>query len=833
VEDDGVKAPIPRWLSAALLSAALVVAITVVIALLDPRAPAVDLGVLYLLAVVPIALLYGTAVAGAVSVACMVTFNFFFLTPRHSLDPGTWEHGGLLLAFLVSSVVVSQLAALSQRQARRSARLADEQAALRRVAMLIARGAPPPEVFAVVAGDVGALLGADATHMARYELDGTATGVATWSPAGGGIPVGTRVDLEGESVAELVLRTGRPARMHGYEHASGAGAALGRDLDLRSSVGGPIVVDGRLWGVLIASTKGDGSFPDDAEARIAAFTELVATAISNTEARTHGGRLAEEQAALRRVATLVARGSPPGELFQAVTEEAGTLLGADLAAMARHEADHTLSVLATWAAAGEHPEVGAHFPLVEGDLATTLWQTGRPARIVSDDGVPARIAAIREQLGIRSSVGSPILVDGRTWGGLVVHSKQTEPLPRDIEERLGSFTELLATAIANAESRAGLARLAEEQAALRRVATLVARGAPPEGVFAMVAEEAARLLPTASAAMARYESDGTMSLVATSSGVGDRFPVGARWALGGKNVSTMVAQTGRSARIDSYADASGPVGVAVRERGFQSSVGTPIMVEGHLWGLITATSEQLLPADTEGRLVSFTELLATAVANAEGRAELMASRARIVTAADETRRRIERDLHDGVQQRLVSVGLELRAAQATVPSHLGELDGALSRVAEELASLFDELREISHGIHPSVLSEGGLAPALSSLRRRSVLPVKLELHAERRLPKQVEVAAYYVVSEALTNAAKHANASVVNVELDTRDTILQLAIRDDGIGGADRRRGSGLVGLSDRIEALGGTLQVSSPAGNGTTLLIEIPIDGQTSAVSI
>ena len=147
--------------------------------------------------------------------------------------------------------------------------------------------------------------------------------------------------------------------------------------------------------------------------------------------------------------------------------------------------------------------------------------------------------------------------------------------------------------------------------------------------------------------------------------------------------------------------------------------------------------------------------------------------------------------------------------------------------------MFDELREISHGIHPSVLSEGGLAPALSSLRRRSVLPVKLELHAERRLPKQIEVAAYYVVSEALTNAAKHANASVVNVELDTRDTILQLAIRDDGIGGADRRRGSGLVGLSDRIEALGGTLHVSSPAGNGTTLLIEIPLESQTSAVSI
>jgi signal transduction histidine kinase len=216
-----------------------------------------------------------------------------------------------------------------------------------------------------------------------------------------------------------------------------------------------------------------------------------------------------------------------------------------------------------------------------------------------------------------------------------------------------------------------------------------------------------------------------------------------------------------------------------------------------------------------------------AIANAESRAELMASRARIVAAADETRRRIERDLHDGIQQRLVSLGLELRAAQATVPAQLDELEGVLSRAAEGLTSVLDELREISHGLHPAILSEGGLEPALRALRRRSAIPVELDLHPKRPLPGRVEVAAYYVVSEALTNAAKHAHASVVNVELDTRDAILQLAIRDDGIGGADPDQGSGLVGLSDRIEALGGTLQVTSPAGNGTTLLIEVPLEGQ------
>ena len=209
----------------------------------------------------------------------------------------------------------------------------------------------------------------------------------------------------------------------------------------------------------------------------------------------------------------------------------------------------------------------------------------------------------------------------------------------------------------------------------------------------------------------------------------------------------------------------------------------------------------------------------------------MASRARIVVAADETRRRIERDLHDGIQQRLVSLGLQLRTAQATVPPQLGELEGALARVAEELASVFDELREISHGIHPAILSEGGLDPALRALRRRSAVPVELDLHVERRLPAPVEVAAYYVVSEGLTNAAKHAHASVVNVALDARDAVLRLVIRDDGIGGADPGQGSGLVGLRDRIEALGGTLQVTSPAGKGTTLLIEVPLDDQNSAV--
>jgi signal transduction histidine kinase len=291
----------------------------------------------------------------------------------------------------------------------------------------------------------------------------------------------------------------------------------------------------------------------------------------------------------------------------------------------------------------------------------------------------------------------------------------------------------------------------------------------------------------------------------------------------------MVFETGRPARIDNYAIASGSLDVAAREAGLRSAVATPITVEGRLWGIVVAgtSGERPLPADTEARLASFTKLVATAIASAQSRVELMASRARVVSASDEARRQIARDLHDGTQQRLVSLGLELRAVQAAVPSQLGELEGALSRVVGELTSVFDELREISRGIHPAILSEGGLEAALRALRRRSAVPVELNVHIGRRLPQPVEVAAYYVVSEALTNAVKHSYANVVNVELDTEDTVMQLAIRDDGIGGADANKGSGLLGLSERIEALGGTLQVTSPTGKGTTLFIEVPLADQ------
>jgi GAF domain-containing protein len=719
--------------------------------------------------------------------------------------------------------------------------LAQEQAALRRVATLVARGVPPEGVFAAVTEEVGRLLGTGLAGMARYDSDDTVTVLATWAAEGvygGAHPlVPGPWPLEGGDVASTIARTGRPVRIDDYHGVPGRIAAFVRDeLGVSSSAGSPIVVEGRVWGALFVHSKQtDRPLPRDTESRLTGFTELVATAIANAESRATLARLADEQAALRRVATLVARGVPPEEVFAAVAEEAGRLLSVEFAALGRYGLDGAITLVAVWGRTGEHIPVGRGWSLGGRDVATLVFETGRAARIESYTDTSGQLTDVGRETGVGSGVGTPVIVEGRLWGVMAAYARGGQPLPADTEARLASFTEMVATAIANAESRARVARLAEEQAALRRVATLVARGVPPEEVFAAVTEEAGRLLSAVEyAALSRYEPDRGVTVVAVWGRTGHNVRLGNRLILGGNNVGTLVFETGRPARIDNYAEASGPLADVARGEGVGAAVGTPIIVEGRRWGVMATYSApgRPLPADTEARLANFTELVATAIANAESRAALMASRARVVAAADQTRRRIERDLHDGIQQRLVSLALELRAAQAGVPLQLADLERVLSRVADGLSSVFDELREISHGIHPAILSKGGLKPALSSLCRRSAVPVELDLRAERRLPEPVEVAAYYVVSEALTNAAKHAHASVVNVKLDTDDAILRLTIRDDGVGGANLDQGSGLVGLSDRVEALGGTLQVASPAGKGTTLLIKVPLEGQSGATS-
>jgi signal transduction histidine kinase len=241
--------------------------------------------------------------------------------------------------------------------------------------------------------------------------------------------------------------------------------------------------------------------------------------------------------------------------------------------------------------------------------------------------------------------------------------------------------------------------------------------------------------------------------------------------------------------------------------------------------VIAVNGRDELPPDTEQRLEKFTELVTTAIANAEAKSELAASRRRIVAASDETRRQIERDLHDGTQQRLVSLGLAVRAAEANLPPEREDLSDELSRVAQGLADAVEDLQEISRGIHPAILSKGGLGPALRALAHRSPIPVNLDLATDVRLAEQMEVAAYFVASEALANAAKYSQASRIDVSLERRDGSLVLSVRDDGVGGADAARGSGIVGLNDRVEALGGSIRVDSRPEKGTKITAALPLD--------
>jgi PAS domain S-box-containing protein len=370
--------------------------------------------------------------------------------------------------------------------------------------------------------------------------------------------------------------------------------------------------------------------------------------------------------------------------------------------------------------------------------------------------------------------------------------------------------------------------LAQLQAALRRVATLVAQGVEPSAVFSAVTTELARCLGVQYSALWRYQSDGTATQLAALNEDPrlTKMAVGARISLEGGSVSAMVLRTGRAARIDSFESAPGSAAARFRELGLRVAVGAPIVVCGRVWGaaVVGSSRPEPLPSDTEVRVGDFADLVATAIANAQAHSELTASRARIVAAGDEARRRFERDLHDGAQQRLVSLGLALRSAEAAVPPELHPLKKQMSDIVDGLVGVSEEVREISRGIHPAILSKGGLGPALNALARRSAVPVKLDLAVHRRLPESAEVAAYYVVAEALTNVAKHAQACEIDVRVDADDANLHLSIHDDGIGGADVGKGSGLTGLMDRVEALGGTMKISSHPGNGTALRINIPL---------
>ena len=562
----------------------------------------------------------------------------------------------------------------------------------------------------------------------------------------------------------------------------------------------------------------------DGRGAVVAFSDIEDRLRAEQVLRDHDARLAGQQASLRRVATLVAGGAKSAEVFAAIAEEVGHTLGLPLVQVWRYESDGTATVLGAWNEDAQPFKAGSRWPLDGSPLSALVQQTGGPARLDDLADVPGTIADAAREAGIRSGAGAPIIVDGAMWGLMAASPKAGAPLPDHVEDRLAEFTELVATAISNTTSREQLARLADEQAALRRVATLVARESPAAHVFAAVAEEVGRLLRVEDTTMIRYEADGTVTAVANWSEHDASIPAGTRLPAGGENIASLVLETGQPARIDDYAKATGALGAYVRELGVRSAVGTPIVVDGRLWGaMITASWQaQPQPPDTEARTGEFTELVATAISNTEARSALTASRARIVAATHEERRRVVRDLHDGAQQRLVHTVITLKMAREALHDDGDTAPALMTEALENAERAMAELRELASGILPSVLTEGGLRAGVEELASRMPLPVKIDVSVGR-LATAVEATAYFVVSEALTNIAKHARAGHAEVTARIEDGTLAIDVRDDGVGGA-RADGSGLVGLADRLAALDGRLRVESPADGGTLVAAAIPL---------
>jgi signal transduction histidine kinase len=394
----------------------------------------------------------------------------------------------------------------------------------------------------------------------------------------------------------------------------------------------------------------------------------------------------------------------------------------------------------------------------------------------------------------------------------------------DAGERLEKFTELIATAIANAESGEALARLANEQAALRRVATLVAEGASPVPVFDAVAAEMAGLLGADHVVVCRYEPGADLIVLAHHGSSAQNLRPGTRMNHEGGGVEAVVRRTNQSARVESYDGAGGVIAQPARAARVRVAVGAPIVVDGRLWGVVSAgwNSEDPPPADTEQRMAQFAQLLDTAIANADSRDQLTASRERLVTAADEARRRVVRDLHDGAQQRLVHTIVTLKLAQRALQPDDGEVAPVIAEALQQAQQANEELRELAHGILPAVLAQGGLSAGVRAVVNRMDIPVQVDVPAER-FRAEIEASAYFIVAEALTNVVKHAHASHAAVKAAVKDGTLHLEVRDDGMGGADPC-GHGLVGIRDRATALGGRLEIESPPGGGTLLGATVPL---------
>ena len=524
--------------------------------------------------------------------------------------------------------------------------------------------------------------------------------------------------------------------------------------------------------------------------------------------------VADEQAALRRVAELVAHGVAKEELFATVAAEASALIGGEATTLLRFDGDGCATVVAT---CGGRAPVGARFPVSPSDESTpaTILRTGRPARV--DDHGSVDRPEYEQQFRVKSSVGAPVVVEDRVWGMLGATTPD-RLLPVASEQRLQQFTELIAAALANAQARADVQRLADEQAALRRVAELVARAGPPEEVFEAVTAEARAATGGHATALGRIDGD-SVFVVAT---VGDSpAQAGATFPVVG-SISEIVRETGGAVRVDDYSTM--PNAPYADENELMAALAVPVTVAGRLWGvLITKSLDGPLPRGTEHRLQQFADLVSFAIANAHHRAQLTASRARVVATADATRRQLQRDVHDGAQQRLVQTVITLKLARAALGDEEGPAAALIDESLEHAGRATEELRDLVRGILPAALSRGGLRAGVESLIEGLPLPVLVDVDVPRLRP-DLETTAYFVVAEALTNVVKHAGASRANVRVTLAGQTLEVLVSDDGRGGAEVGGGSGLTGILDRVEAADGTLTIASTAGAGTTVHASLPL---------
>ncbi|MGK5683987.1 GAF domain-containing protein [Actinoplanes sp. URMC 104] len=696
--------------------------------------------------------------------------------------------------------------------------VAQSQAALRRVTAIAAAGEPPEAVFQAVTAEISALLDGALVALTRFEGDGTDSVMV--AQTGGHVHVGARQHLAGDGIALRLWRSGRAERIDDYTRVSAP--TMATDLGVRAVVAVPVTVDGSLWGALSLSSTTD-PLPAGTEDQLELFAEIVAAAVVSAAARESFHALADEQAALLRVAALVAQRAGENEIFEAVATEAAGLMHDEPTTLVRYEGGRTFTVLAH--RNGRAP-VGTRYTVPVDDAGTSaeVLRTLRPARLDRYDLVAEHSYAFRN-FECGSSVTVPIMVNGRLWGALGILNDGRR-LPADTEQRLGKFAQLVASALANVEAHAELERFAARQSALRRVAELVARGADLDEVFGAVATEGSNILGELAANLFRYDGIHCTVVASCRSSV----PVGFRTRADGDSAGARLRRAGRPLRFSTLdgTDSAGNAGAL----GIAAMVAVPILVEGRLWGGVsTTTSGEPPPAGAEEQLTEFAELAAAAIANAENKEKLRASRARVVATADEVRQRLQRDVHDGAQQRLVQTVLLLKLGLDAAGR--GEDVVALMREAlvnAERATV--ELRDIVHGILPLALARGGLRAGIDSLVTAAAIPVDLDLALRplQRLPGDVEVTAYFVVAEALTNVVKHADATRARVAVIGGADRLVVEVTDDGAGGADPRGGSGLTGLADRVDALNGTMTLTSPAGGGTTVRVSLPVPGSDPA---